>query len=326
MEYKMKQSVVKACFGLFLSALFFAGCSGGAGHNPPEEEEEPEKNPRVSFTAIDNAGYGAAAISQSNLDPDAWELAAIDQGETYFSVYKTAAQSVSVTGTDAAKVSEISGGDTINGAPVTVAGAAVGTNPRYAVFKADTSGFDLLFEGGSLSFELEVAEEGALPRSVPVTLTVTPLIVPDSISVFLVERTEGQTGDEEGALTKIDARLAAGEGEREVNNLLDAFQWIDIHTADGGPEYLVRLEKDEAIPRVVLTCLNKAVKIRLRGWKEERKITFGGDTGKYGYYYANFNTPGYYYAGAIINIGAPGSYKTLISSGEEVSNVSDITL
>jgi hypothetical protein len=157
------------------------------------------------------------------------------------------------------------------------------------VYQVDTSSFDLLFDGGSLDFKLEVREGAAAVREVPVTLNVTTNITPESITIFSVTRTPAQTGDEEGSLTKINATLEVGEESVSVATLLDAFKWIDQSLDDDeatpSPEYLVRVEKDEAIPRVVLTLNNKGTAIiRLRGYQEERKITWDGDES---YYYAH---------------------------------------
>jgi hypothetical protein len=107
-----------------------------------------------------------------------------------------------------------------------------------------------------------------------------PVIIPESITIFSVTRTPNQTGEEEGSLRKIDAKIAG----QPVLSLEDALKWIDQNVADGHPEYLVRVEKDEKIPQMVLACLNiKSVLIRLRGYNQEWKITHDGSTR----YYAN---------------------------------------
>jgi hypothetical protein len=227
---------------------------------------------RVAFMPINNAGYGIDVISQVP-DPNNWTLNATGQAEIYFGVVKTATQTVGVSGTDAAKVRMVNSNDTIDGDPVKINNVNVGNDPGYAVFKVDTGTFNLMFRGGgeTMEFTLDVREGDVQVQQVPVTLNVTaPLIPPESITIFSVTRTASQIGDEAGSLRKIDAVV---EGH-PVTGLLDALKWIDQNTADNHPEYLVRVEKDEVIPRVVLTCLDKAVTIRLRGYQKDQKITY----------------------------------------------------
>jgi hypothetical protein len=246
---------------------------------------------KISFTNIQNEGYDANVISEDINAP--WTLNAKAQGETYIGVVKTAAQIVGVrSGIEAARVRLVNSNDTINGELVTINGVNVGNDPRYAVFKVDTSDFGLLFddrEEKTLKFDLEVTEGENDPVPVEVTLKVAPpVITSDSITIFSVKRTSDQTEDEEGALTKINAKIAG----QPVATLLDALKWINTNTADNYPEYLVRIEKDEIIPRVVLTCLDKPATIRLRGnSKEGRTITYDSVTGEdYSGYYARPNS------------------------------------
>jgi hypothetical protein len=98
----------------------------------------------------------------------------------------------------------------------------VGNDPQYAVYQVDTSDFDLLFDGGSVDFTLEVREGAAAVQEIPVTLNVAPTIIPDSITIFSVTRTATQTGDEEGSLTKINAELEVEGQSVAVATLLDA--------------------------------------------------------------------------------------------------------
>jgi hypothetical protein len=141
----------------------------------------------------------------------------------------------------------------------------------------------LLFDGGSLEFKLEVREGAAAVREVPVTLNVTPTIIPESITIFSVTRTPAQTGDEEGSLTKINVEKEVDGQLVPIATLLDAFKWIDTKTVEeNNPEYLVRVEKDEQIPKVILSCTNdEKIIIRLRGYEKERKITWDGSTSTY---------------------------------------------
>jgi hypothetical protein len=279
-----------------------------------ELPELPLPNPKINFMSIDNDGYGTEAITLNinKSNEDKWVLDAIDQGETYVGVYKTPAQSVWVSGTDAAKVRRLTSNDTIKGEPVVINEVELGDDPGYyAVYKVDTSGFDLLFDGGSLDFTLEVREGAAPVQKVSVTLNVTPTIVSNSITIFSVARTEGQTEDEEGSLTKINAELKIDGKQVRVNTLLDAFKWLDIN-AENESEYLVRLEKNEVIPKVLFCPIETKTTIRLRGWKEERRITHNGTDELYFNnevpYQGSYVTDTY----AVINIGRYSSSQSSV--------------
>jgi hypothetical protein len=238
---------------------------------------------RVSFMVIENAGYGNTVITEKVGAP--WTLnVSTPQEEVYVGLLKIPAQTIGVSGTGAARVRLVNSSDTINGDPVKIGGNNVGNVPDYyTVFKVDTSDFKLLFderEEETLTFTLDVSEDGTQVQ-VPVTLNIAaPVIIPESITIFSVTRTPSQTEDDEGSLRKINAEIAG----QSVLSLEDALKWIDQNVADGHPEYLVRVEKDEKIQQMVLSLLNmKSALIRLRGYKQEQKITHDGSTGYYGY-------------------------------------------
>jgi hypothetical protein len=100
----------------------------------------------VSFMVIENTGYGNTVITEKVGAP--WTLnASIPQEEVYVGVLKTPAQTIGVSGTDAAKVRLVNSSDTINGEPVKIDGNNVGNvSDNYTVFKVDTSDFKFLFE------------------------------------------------------------------------------------------------------------------------------------------------------------------------------------
>jgi hypothetical protein len=80
---------------------------------------------------------------------------------------------------------------------------------------------------------------------------------------------------------------------RTEANLVDALKWVDQNavagTAEAYSEYLVRLEKDEAIIKMNLLCMSTSyttadyVRIRLRGAGAERKISHDETTTVYTY-------------------------------------------
>jgi hypothetical protein len=173
----------------------------------------------------------------------------------------------------------------------------VGNDPQYAVYQVDTSDFDLLFDGGALAFTLEVREGAAAVQEIPVTLNVAPTIIKDSITIFSVTRTATQTGDEEGSLTKINAELEVEGQSVAVATLFDAFKWIDTKTTVDNIEYLIRVQKDEKIPRLLLS--GKPGIIRLRGYQEERKITWDGTNTLYHNNFIHYSS----YNKSLIHIG-----------------------
>jgi hypothetical protein len=86
---------------------------------------------------------------------------------------------------------------------------------------------------------------------------------------------------------------------RTEANLVDALKWIDVQQPGAGTEeawneYLVRLEKDEPIIKMNITCFyGDYTKIRLRGAGAERKISHDGSTNIYSFYTPTTNAIGY---------------------------------
>jgi hypothetical protein len=115
-----------------------------------------------SGTAFDDDEWtGQGTASQS------WKLSANkEQHHTYFAVYKEPAQTITVGGTDGARVSMAKTGTTV--AEATDEGLTA--SDTLAVFTVKTG--DLVFDGGTRSFTLNVTETGALPLTVNVTLKV----------------------------------------------------------------------------------------------------------------------------------------------------------
>jgi hypothetical protein len=157
----------------------------------------------------------------------------------------------------------------------------------------DTS--DIL-AGGTRRFTLAVNETEKESRTVTVDLEVEADLS-RGVGVFAV--------DSAGGMTRITAEnaedYAHGDYAEEkkhwfaesrsvdfasVDSLLRALMWVDRYALPGTEgawrEYLIRMEKDEAIPKVALTCTHSKgieliqtpwVKIRLRGYGGERRIT-----------------------------------------------------
>jgi hypothetical protein len=188
-----------------------------------------------------------------------WTLTAQEQGTVYFAVTKDAAQTITVGGTDAAKVTKAESGS--------VGGISASTT--LPVFTVDTQA--LVFEGGTRSFTLTVTEDGALSKTVTVTLNVTPNLT--GAALFTV-------ADEGGVetLTRVDTGTPV-----HFTELLAALEWVD-HNAEDDTEYLVRVENDEInLPLIVLVFYNDAssryasnVTLRLRGKDSPRTLKHGG--------------------------------------------------
>jgi hypothetical protein len=65
--------------------------------------------------------------------------------------------------------------------------------------------------------------------------------------------------------------------DTEAGGLLDALAWIEDN-AEADAEYLVRVEKSELLPKIILAGKGVDVTIRLRGHGVERVLTFDSST------------------------------------------------
>jgi hypothetical protein len=241
--------------------------------------------PAFSFIPTENSASGAefdlAAWSGAGTARETWGLSAVEQPVVYFAVAKTAAQTITLGGAHAALVTQATSG--------TVDGSAAG--PGLSVFTVDTSAFDLLFEGGGRTFTLTVSDGGKQEATVTVNLTIRPYKT--GVAVFRVRRSPGPalsgtpTGAESeawaaaGALERIppDAIRPWDRGSNTVRpegrggSLMDAIAWVDANADTDGDEYLIRLEKDEKLHQMLLTCNGKAAVIRLRGLGQAWELT-----------------------------------------------------
>ena len=239
----------------------------------------PELTAEVVF------GYTAANSSDINLTARApagietanqnYYFSVMEKAAAYFTVTKTQAQTLTLGVTDAAKVTRTQNG--------TVDGSEAG--PALEIFGVDTGGLTQYF-GGERNFTLTVSEEGKLPKTVNIHLAAEVDLDDPGCTIFTVT----YPGDVE-TLTRVDAKTVA-DPNVDVDNLVDALKWIDINavggTTDAYTEYLVRLEKDEAIPKIALICMDESsyhatdyVRIRLRGAVEERNIRYDKSTQPY---------------------------------------------
>jgi hypothetical protein len=176
---------------------------------------------------------------------EGWVLSVEEQSVVYVAAYKEAAQTITVGGTDGALVSAASAVDGIS------------AGEEFAVFTMKTG--DLVFDGGTRTFTLNVSEEGdALPRSVTVSLNVRTNQT--GAAVFKLAERDGD------GVEYLERVGGAFEG------FVDAFKWVE-NNAESDAEYTLRVERDEYhVPHlsVGLNSKNGAdnVSLRLRGSAE----------------------------------------------------------
>jgi hypothetical protein len=169
-----------------------------------------------------------------------WTLNANDQGRVYFAVYKEAAQTITVSGSDAARVNQAANGVAVDGQT---------PSDTLSVFTVNMG--DLAFDGGRRTFTLNVNETGALSRTVTVTLNVQP----------------NETG---AAVFKLVNKEEAVEFMERVggdfDGLVSAFTWVENNAA-ANTEYTIRVEKNETNLPHFIVSLNSVgnVVLRLRG-------------------------------------------------------------
>jgi hypothetical protein len=153
---------------------------------------------------------------------------------------------------------------------------------------------DLLFEEGECRFTLEASEPGKAGKTVNVTVATAPNLT--GAAIFRRNSAGGLTRiTAENAEAHANSLYAAhktggfpsggwGIDFAHVQDLSTALKWLDNYALSGAPqalaEYLVRVEADEAMPKTLLTCrlnnstaLAEYVRIRIRGYGGERRIT-----------------------------------------------------
>ena len=256
----------------------------------------------VGFTATssDTCGLapdGIGELSGANEELQTLTMEVKEQSKVYFGVTKGAGQTITVGGTNGNLVTQAAKGKEVDGST---------SGDTLSLFTVDTSAFDLMFEGGNRSFELEVREENKEPKTVTVTLNVTPNKT--GVAVFKVTRPEGDQGFTKnmtspqaedwavsGSLERVPAasiktwkfgtsKTSPGSWNTALqgNRVLDALAWADHQSVEGAAngEYLIRVEKDEALPKIDISARadkitpGGKVTIRLRGSGGEKILSY----------------------------------------------------
>jgi hypothetical protein len=226
-----------------------------------------------SATIFDDNGWTGRETAEQN-----WTLTAGEHNKVYFAVYKEAEQDITAGNapgrTDADRVSvtktgSVAGARIEGGQP-----ADITANDTLWVFTVDTA--DLVFDGGDRVFTLEVSENGALPKTVTVTLNVAPNL--SGAAVFKVNWPVTPAtlyGDldlttlREGGVTL--TRLGPLENDAVTGKpgFRQAVEYVDLN-AMANTDYLIRVEDDALdLPRFYLTFMQQEnVTLRLRGTKD----------------------------------------------------------
>jgi hypothetical protein len=226
--------------------------------------------------------FDLAAWTGDGTVSEQWHLSITEQPWAYFAVHKREFQAITVEGEDQGKVRRAAPGEILDGSQAT---------DTFEVFAVDTG--DLLFEEGERNFALIVTEPGReQSKTVAVSLAVKPRLTGAALFRVL----------EEGRLERITAGNIANHANdlygahkqngfpewgidiERVSGLEGALKWLDSYaqsgTAEAWSEYLIRVEKDEVLPKTTLSCyrtkssvLADYVRVRIRGHGTERRIT-----------------------------------------------------
>jgi hypothetical protein len=281
-----------------LTVLALGGCASpvsDAGNNENTRTSTEGRAPLTAQVSFAQTGNNSADL-RFDVDgwtveegAEQWRLAVVEQGSVSFAVRKAPGQSISVGGPAAERVSPEEEAD----------GSVAGED--FALFTVDTV---RILDGGELAFVLTVSEAERESRTVGVRLEVEADLS-RGVGVFFVE--------EDGRLVRIipenaedyanefylrdreaDFGYEFGNGPSkwrinfaDVDTLFEALTWVDQYAQSGVAEryqeYRIRVEKDEAMIRTVLSCgrtVNQPttfradyVRFALRGHGQERTIT-----------------------------------------------------
>lgn len=233
----------------------------------------------TSFTDFDLASWEGWGDSH-----ETWELSVVEQPLVYFAVHKRPGQTITTGGTHGAQVTKAVLGATVDGSQA---------SEILDIFTVDTG--DTLFAGGSRNFTLAVREPGKTENKiVTVNIRVRPRLT--GIALFYVENERLTRITPENAVTYANSYYAShkeagsfpdwGINFADVTNLATAIVWLNNYAKGGNEnfwtEYLVRVEKDEALVKTAIHCYGGMafpalaadyVRIRIRGYGGERLLT-----------------------------------------------------
>jgi hypothetical protein len=156
------------------------------------------------------------------------------------------------------------------------------------VFTVDTN--ELLFEGGSRVFTLDVTGDKKDPKTVSVTLNITPNLT--GAAVFRVDWATPPTTSYADLDLSTGAATLVRIGTLGYNNTMGAFtgfqealEYVD-RNAEANTDYLIRVEQDElSLPKFLVSLRKKNnITLRLRGTaKGGPKILQHGGSSEYSY-------------------------------------------
>jgi hypothetical protein len=216
---------------------------------------------------------------------ETWTLNTVEKAYVYFAVTKTADQTITAGGTDAAKVTVATSGNAIDGST---------PDATLAVVTVDARDFDTQFDGGEYEFTLTVKEGEETIKTIDVTLESG--VDTDSYGVTIFKAgyidadgnevtTEAARGTARAILTKQDAKIGVQtnrsaatdkntwqNNSQPVDSLYDANRWLEHSdqvtsgTASAPAEWLVRLNKNQSTkPLNIFLADRQYVTVRLRG-------------------------------------------------------------
>jgi hypothetical protein len=227
---------------------------------------------------------------------ETWSLSVTEQSVVYFAVRKPPNAVITVQNTTGAVINKASPGETVDGS------FADDILDLFTV----RLGEDAAFGAEECRFDLAVTEPGKQPKTVNVRTATRPNLTGAAIfhrgaDGTLARITAENEKDHANSLyAQHKAGIIPDWGIDIVNviNLSTALKWLDNYAQSGTgkdqmAEYLVRVEADEVMPKILLTCrlnsstgiLAEYVKIRIRGYGGERTITHDPSNNENAYVY-----------------------------------------
>jgi hypothetical protein len=261
----------------------------------------------IEFVATKNnsSGLDEPELEVVDAATQAWTIAVPEKAVMYFAVNKEAGQTITVTGTDADRVSQAEDETTVDGstagpelAVFTVATERWDAETRTSNLFYGTGDFTIARSTGNVAdtsvtlsfapvvFNIEVSEQDHDSKTVSVTVNVEPDLT--GVAVFKVE-----SDGENGTLTRTppeDVKKWNDTNQAGIN-LIDGIAKVDTDDTGGG-EWLIRVEHDEAMPKVFIrrNYAVAATEIRLRGIGTEREISHDGSTASQTTAYASISS------------------------------------
>jgi hypothetical protein len=268
--------------------------------NPPSGDGDGGDSDLLTDAVYFNATINATTVktlsaTSGTQEAPTWKLSIEEEPAVYFEVEKSAAQTITVCGTDGAKVTKITADSsisTLDGSTASATADRFSVNMEDLLFGGETNGNTIPSGIETRTFTLKVSEPSHTSRVITVALALSL----DTDTDTTIYHREGEPGNyhyvkvRDAKLTNADKTNYAYTGAAPdftaltigpVTDLQNAFVWVDHHgsnesvnatlavdsfasatpSTDGYSEYRLFVKKNQEIGKINLMFINSKAEI-----------------------------------------------------------------